>query len=138
LQIEKAAINETGSYGLGQPVIYRIRISNTGETLITSMTFRDMYNVNYLDFIRIVDPVNGRNITTGFTVDENIGIITIQDLTLLVGDFWPGRVLDLQFEFVTRRAIDTTCNDVFVNPSFGERSARDCVRISAPLPVTDL
>ena len=145
INIEKV-VEADRVYRVGELVTFKITITNTGDTTLTEILFADEYQTNQLVFSRILHGETGADITTEFTdsvlgnVDEDLGLIEHQDLTVVsgFGDLDPGDSLILDIEFVVQ---DNTCNFARVTGSNenGQASddSQDCILIEEEQPETD-
>ncbi|KXK08654.1 MAG: hypothetical protein UZ20_WS6002000753 [candidate division WS6 bacterium OLB21] len=130
--------NGPGPYNVGQIVPFRITITNTGQTTYSVISFRDSWNTSRLDFIRIINNANGNDVTSNFTINRTMGVVSSNDITTFLGDLGPGQSYNLRFEFRALAATNRTCNDVSIVPNGGNQMTDDaCVSINQP-PPTDM
>ncbi|MBI1294078.1 DUF11 domain-containing protein [bacterium] len=67
---------------LGNTLTYTIRITNTGDTILTQLPLTDTYSAAYLDFVDATPPAD--------VIDEPSGTARWHDLTTVFGDLLPG------------------------------------------------
>lgn len=138
ITLDKMTPNGPGPYNVGQIVPFRITITNTGQTTYSVISFRDSWNTSRLDFIRIINNANGNDVTSNFTINRTMGVVSSNDITTFLGDLGPGQSYNLRFEFRALAATNRTCNDVSIVPIGGNQMTDDaCVSINQP-PPTDM
>lgn len=134
ISVTKVAIKGSGPYQAGTEVPFRINITNTGNTTLTAIHFRDQYSTSRLQLLRIVNAKTGQDITSSFSIDTNTGTVVNNDLTIALGDLGVGQNYLIDFVFRALLASNQTCNDAFVIPAGGkgEENARACISIVVP------
>lgn len=135
INVEKVALNGPGPYVIGDPVPFRIRITNTGQTTFTSVVFNDTYNPVYLDFVNITGhKTNGieKELTSLATVNELGGTIYIKNLAAkaALGALGPKQQYILTVNFIAKAPIDITCNDVVVKAGTVSDNGEACVGVN--------
>jgi hypothetical protein len=137
--ILKLAESGPGPYRINDTVHFSIRMRNTGQTVITRINFVDYFDASKLYLTRIM--VGSSDITSRFSIDNNLGIISNSDVTNIgeIGDMSPGQVTTLHFYFRALQNAEYACNSVFAQPnSGGVYTSRSCVSIVVVRPTTDL
>jgi len=138
INISKVAVNGAGPYDIGQIVPFVIRINNTGQLPYSTLSFRDTFNHSKLQLVRILNEGNGQDISSYFTINNSLGTVSNNDLTVAFGDLQPNSSIGIRFEFRSLTASNWTCNDVFLVPNDQpEINAQACVAINNP-PPTDI
>lgn len=150
--IKEVVYDSDGVYYVGEEVTFRVRIRNTGDRAIYIIEFEDSYNKNRLDFVRVRNAKNNTDITNAFndgvfgSIDENLGLMSHEDITLIPGieNLEPGGEIVLEFDFIALVDTDRTCNDALIrvdldgdknNETFDDKA---CVRIKDDIPETDI
>jgi uncharacterized repeat protein (TIGR01451 family) len=114
LDVIKVMRNGDNSYIVGELVPFEVRITNTGDTTLTTVSFTDTYD-DQLDFVSI----RGRrgsgafvNLSgqAGVSIDESNRTITINNLAAILGNLAPGQVYTLEVDFLAEVPISLTCN----------------------------
>lgn len=136
-EVSKIATNEDGAYDIGDLVDFRVTIENTGEETLNTISFRDVFDSNYLELLRITghSPSNpgGIDMTDAFSLSQNGTLVTLSntDITSLLGNLPINQTIYLDFEFRAVNPSSRACNDVFASANgLSEEQARDCVGIT--------
>jgi hypothetical protein len=98
---------ELSSPMIGEPkvndeVIFRIRVTNSGDTLLTRISLSDLYDASILEYVG-ADIGNGTNGTSGHD-----GIVSWEDITEDLGDLDPGASAEFHVVFRWARVESTT------------------------------
>lgn len=139
IDVEKTVVGGQTTYPGGSAIQFRITVTNTGQTTHNTVRLEDSYNPSYLDYVSISGQRTGGNVVdlTGVaSVNEISGQIVIANLAAAnaLGALAPGQQYVITMNFITRAAVDRTCNNVYVRTTTGGPEDRDdaCVGIQPP------
>lgn len=137
ISIDKRVL-EDRVYQIGEIVRFNIRITNTGQTTLTSVRFRDTWDPTYLRFVG-----GSARASSGPTIDNIVPVLSsqsnnqiiINDVTdTVLGNLAPGQYFEFTLSFTalapTPNYNPETCNFAFTStPTLPEISDSDCVPI---------
>lgn len=149
IAVAKELVSPSPAYLTGE-ITYRIRITNTGNTVLTAIPLVDDYDARYLFFVRATPPPD--------QIDPVGGSLSWADLTAIYGDLWPGQAVTVEVVMLARaitpsgeRAINRVSvqgaqDELGQRPPAGEDEAEVSVlilpnvavskRLNSPNPVT--
>jgi len=93
-------LNTPEVVNVGESVIFTIRITNTGNVIITTLPLNDIHDITYLAY----DSINGSTPATNDNIND--GQLDWNDLTLTEGDLAPGDTIEVIVHFTA--IADTT------------------------------
>jgi len=97
ISIAKELAVASSSIGLGSPVTYTIHLANGGDTRLTRIGVRDIFEQEYLRFV-------GASVAPSHTGSlGRRGLLVWDDVTDVLGDIAPGGMISLTTFFVVER-----------------------------------
>jgi len=131
--IPPLTINKTVStaepVSVGQPVLFTIRITNTGDVTITTLPLSDTYDTTYLSYNSLVGS------TPATTDNASDGQLDWSDLTVTEGDLAPGDVIEVIVNFTA--AADTSALAVAQAPCLNAGETCNVATVDGAMAGTD-
>jgi len=145
--LTKNVVGKT-SYYAGETVTFEVRITNTGDTAIDQMYFRDSFDSRYLQFIDIIgeryigtNKLISSNLTPYVTPSLPVSNFIINDLTEPLGNLGINEYYLLTMTFKTKVVSENiqTCNYAIADDGYEQHDDQDCIDIIKPYtpPPTD-
>ncbi len=114
----------------GEPISFTIRITNTGDTWITTLPLEDTYNNTFLTY-----GFGGNFAVPDSTDHVNDGVINWSDLTTALGDLAPnGGTATVTVWFTAREDTTTLPNGAALNTATVKSAVADPDGAQGPLP----
>lgn len=134
-KIEKVLEGNQGPFNIGELVTFRVRITNIGQTTLTNVRFRDVYNSNYITYVggsaikSSGGSISDINPHLTLKINGEIQIANVASSSVL-GSIAPGNYYEFTLKFIAKAPTSSTCNVGYADlPDLPEISDDACLPI---------